>query len=96
MARVLAPGGTAAVLEFVRPRRGLLGAAYRLYLRRGLPLIGGAISGEPRAYRYLSDTIDSYRTPGELAEMAASAGWLDVRVRLLSMGTVGLLTGRRA
>jgi demethylmenaquinone methyltransferase/2-methoxy-6-polyprenyl-1,4-benzoquinol methylase len=96
MLRILKPGGRAVVLEFVRPPRGPIGAAYRLYLRSFLPAIGGVISGDRTAYRYLSDTVDSYRTPGELGDMAMAAGWSDVRYRGLAMGTVGLLSGRSA
>ena len=86
----------AVVLEFVRPPRGLAGTAYRVYLRTFLPAIGGAISGDRAAYRYLSDTVDSYRTPGELAHLAMQAGWSDVRFRALAMGTVGLMSGNVA
>jgi demethylmenaquinone methyltransferase/2-methoxy-6-polyprenyl-1,4-benzoquinol methylase len=83
----------AVVLEFVRPPQGPVGTAYRLYLKTLLPAIGGAISGQPSAYRYLSDTVDSYRTPDELRAMAAAAGWRDVRFEALAMGTVGVLSG---
>ena len=95
MARILRPGGTAVALEFVKPRPGLVGRAYRAYLKRGLPLIGGWISGQPQAYRYLSDTVDSYRTPDELRELADRAGWREVHYRGLTLGTVGLLSGQR-
>jgi demethylmenaquinone methyltransferase / 2-methoxy-6-polyprenyl-1,4-benzoquinol methylase len=83
----------AVVLEFVRPPRGLVGSAYRVYLRTLLPAIGGALSGAPDAYRYLSDTVDSYRTPGELGDMAMNAGWREVRFVSLAVGTVGILSG---
>jgi demethylmenaquinone methyltransferase/2-methoxy-6-polyprenyl-1,4-benzoquinol methylase len=96
MLRVVRTGGRAVVLEFVRPPRGVVGSAYRLYLRTVLPVVGGALSGEPKAYRYLSDTVDSYRTPGELGDMAMAAGWTDVRYVGLSLGTVGILTGLRS
>ncbi len=95
MLRVLKAGGRAVVLEFVRPPRGLVGGAYRLYLRTLLPVVGGAISGQPGAYRYLSDTVDSYRTPEELRMMAVDAGWSQVSYRGLAMGTVGIIVGRR-
>jgi demethylmenaquinone methyltransferase/2-methoxy-6-polyprenyl-1,4-benzoquinol methylase len=85
----------AVVLEFVRPPQGPVGTAYRLYLKTLLPAIGGAISGQPSAYRYLSDTVDSYRTPDELRAMADAAGWRDVRFYALAMGTVGILAGER-
>ena len=96
MLRVLKPGGRAVVLEFVRPPRGFVGGAYRLYLRTLLPAIGGLLSGEPSAYRYLGATVDSYRTPEELTAMAAGAGWSGVRFQSLAMGTVGILSGRPA
>jgi len=83
----------AVVLEFVRPPKGLVGGAYRLYLKTLLPTIGGAISGQPSAYRYLSDTVDSYRTPDELRAMAVEAGWSKVRYEGLAMGTVGIVVG---
>ena len=95
MIRVVRPGGRAVVLEFVRPPASAAGSAYRFYLRRLLPAIGGAISGEPSAYRYLSDTVDSYRSPGELGDMAMQAGWRDVRYHGLALGTVGVLSGAR-
>ncbi len=93
MLRVVKPGGRAVVLEFVRPPKNLVGFGYQIYLRTLLPAIGGAISGQPSAYRYLSDTIDSYRTPDELRAMAAAAGWSGVTYKGLAMGTVGILSG---
>ena len=95
MLRVVKPGGRAVVLEFVRPPRGVVGGAYRVYLRTLLPAVGGLLSGEPSAYRYLSDTVDSYRSPGELADMVMRAGWSHVRFHALAMGTVGVLAGSR-
>jgi demethylmenaquinone methyltransferase/2-methoxy-6-polyprenyl-1,4-benzoquinol methylase len=86
----------AVVLEFVRPPDGPVGTAYRMYLKTLLPAIGGAISGQPSAYRYLSDTVDSYRTPGELRAMAVAAGWVHVEYDGLAMGTVGVLSGERS
>ena len=95
MRRVLKPGGRAVVLEFIRPRPTLPGRVYRAYLAHGLPRIGGLVSGQPRAYRYLSETIDSYRTPEELLALARGAGWGEPGIRTLTLGTVGILAGER-
>jgi demethylmenaquinone methyltransferase/2-methoxy-6-polyprenyl-1,4-benzoquinol methylase len=95
MRRVLRPGGRAVVLEFVRPRRGPVGAAYRAYLMHVLPRVGGWVSGDPAAYRYLSQTVDDYRSPDELVALAGRAGWRNPRIELLTLGTVGLLAGDR-
>jgi len=93
MLRVVKPGGRSVVLEFVRPPQNLVGGAYRIYLRTVLPAIGGALSGQPAAYRYLSATVDSYRTPDELRAMAMAAGWSHVAYKGLAMDTVGILSG---
>jgi demethylmenaquinone methyltransferase / 2-methoxy-6-polyprenyl-1,4-benzoquinol methylase len=95
MVRVVKPGGRAVVLEFVRPPKNVVGSAYRLYLRTLLPAIGGAISGQPAAYRYLSDTVDSYRSPEELRALAAAAAWTEVGYRELAAGTVGVMSGTK-
>ena len=96
MQRVVKPGGRSVILEFVRPPKSLVGSAYRLYLRTLLPAIGGSLSGQPSAYRYLSDTVDSYRTPDELRHMVAAARWTDLRYEALAMGTVCILSGVHA
>jgi demethylmenaquinone methyltransferase/2-methoxy-6-polyprenyl-1,4-benzoquinol methylase len=93
MLRVVKPDGRGVVLEFVRPPKGPLGYAYRAYLKTLLPAIGGVVSGQPGAYRYLSDTIDSYRSADELRALAEVAGWKDVRYVGMAAGTVGLLSG---
>lgn len=95
MRRVLRPGGRAVVLEFVKPHPGVAGRAYRAYLKHGLPLIGGVLSGQPQAYRYLSETVDSYRTEAELLQLAREAGWTGPTLRLFTLGTVGLMAGAR-
>ena len=95
MLRVVKPGGRAVILEFVRPPRGPVGSAYRIYLKTLLPAIGGALSGQPAAYRYLSDTVDSYRTADELQALAAVAGWASVRHLGLAAGTVSIVSGGR-
>src|SRR2546425_1116846 len=102
----LKPGGSAldvacgsgkltAQLARIAGPRGPIGAAYRVYLKTLLPAIGGALSGEPAAYRYLSDTVDSYRTAEELEALAIAAGWASVRLSGLAAGTVSIVSGGR-
>ncbi|MGH7776392.1 MAG: ubiquinone/menaquinone biosynthesis methyltransferase [Candidatus Dormibacterales bacterium] len=93
MRRVTREGGRLVILEFVRPGPGPSGRVYRAYLRRVLPLLGWLVGGDRLAYRYLSDTVDSYRTLEELRGLAEAAGWRQVRLRPLTLGTVGIVSG---
>jgi demethylmenaquinone methyltransferase/2-methoxy-6-polyprenyl-1,4-benzoquinol methylase len=92
MRRVVRPRGSLVVLEFLRPPAGLMGRTYELYLRHALPRLGGWVAGDREAYRYLSDTVDSYLTGEQLLELAHRSGWDRPQLRRLNAGTVGLLT----
>jgi demethylmenaquinone methyltransferase/2-methoxy-6-polyprenyl-1,4-benzoquinol methylase len=84
--RVLRPGGRLVVLEFGQPRSRLLRAIYDLYSRTIIPRLGGWLSGRPDAYHYLHDSIRWWSDPPALAALIRSAGFGEVRVRLLSGG----------
>jgi SAM-dependent methyltransferase len=56
MRRVLAPGGTLAVLEACAPRGGAFAPFHRFHLRRVVPWLG-RLSPDPSAYLYLRDSI---------------------------------------
>ena len=93
MRRVVRPRGTLVVLEFLRPPRGPVGRAYAMYLRHALPRLGGWVAGDREAYRYLSDTVDSYLTGEQLLELADRSGWERLQLWPLTFGTVGLMRG---
>jgi demethylmenaquinone methyltransferase / 2-methoxy-6-polyprenyl-1,4-benzoquinol methylase len=91
--RVLKPRGTLAILEFSEPPPGLLGDLYRWYCRKMLPKIGGLISGNPGAYKYLPASVSRFFRPEELAALMRSAGFDDVEYKLWTINTVALHTG---
>ncbi len=90
--RVLAPGGRAVILEFPPPPRGAFGHLVRFYYHRVLPAIGGLLSGNPQAYRYLPESVERFPEPGKVAEMMRAAGFTP-KVRLLTGGLAGLFIG---
>jgi demethylmenaquinone methyltransferase/2-methoxy-6-polyprenyl-1,4-benzoquinol methylase len=94
LARVVRPGGVVLVLEFTTPPGRLLGALYRLYFTRILPRIGGVVSGDAGAYRYLPDTVLAWPTPDQLRQRMAAAGLVDCGFELLSGGIACLHRGR--
>jgi len=95
MLRVLKPGGTAAILEFSEPSRRLYAGLYRFYSGRVLPLIGGLISGDPSAYRYLPDSVSKFPGPDKLAAAMRACGFVSVEYRRMTGGIVALHIGQR-
>ena len=93
IARVLKPGGSAAILEFTEPEPGLMGDAYRFYCQTVLPKIGGWISGDTAAYAYLPKSVARFFRPVELAGLMEKAGYRDVRVVLMMLKSVALHVG---
>ena len=92
MRRVLRPGGALLVLEFSQPN-ALIRPFYFFYLKHLLPVIGGWITGDASAYRYLNQTIAAF--PGRVAlegELVA-AGFTNVSSEGLTGGTVALHQG---
>lgn len=90
IARVLKPHGRFVCLEFTRPPSNMIGAFYRPYLNHVLPVIGGTLTGDSGAYRYLTESIKDFAAPAELAELIKASGFSKVDWRLLNMGTVAI------
>jgi demethylmenaquinone methyltransferase / 2-methoxy-6-polyprenyl-1,4-benzoquinol methylase len=74
--RVLKPGGRIGILDCNQPG-GLNGALYTVYFRFGLPLIGGLISGDWAAYRYLPSSVARFPRPPQMIALMREAGFQD-------------------
>lgn len=91
--RVLKPGGTAAILEFTEPKPGWFGDLYRWYFRTVLPWLGGMISGDCAAYRYLPSSVAKFLRPEELTALMEQNGFAQVTARVWTGGTLALHVG---
>ena len=60
MHRVLKNEGRSLILEFSLPDNSLLKKFYLFYFRKILPKVGGLISGDSLAYRYLNETVETF------------------------------------
>jgi demethylmenaquinone methyltransferase/2-methoxy-6-polyprenyl-1,4-benzoquinol methylase len=74
--RVLKPGGGIGILECNQPD-GFSGALYTLYFRHILPIVGGLISGDWAAYRYLPASVARFPRPPQMLMLMADAGFVD-------------------
>ena len=93
--RVLKPGGKAVVLELSVPQNRLVRWAYDLYFTRLLPRIGGAVSGDKAAYKYLPASVHNFPSPNDFCRMMAEAGFRNVRCRTFSLGLCRMFVGER-
>ncbi len=93
MHRILRPGGAAAILEFSQPRNPVFAGLYRFYSRSLLPAIGGIISGDRSAYRYLPESVRRFPLPADLAASMRTAGFTRVEYELMTGGIVALHIG---
>ncbi|MCX5846812.1 MAG: bifunctional demethylmenaquinone methyltransferase/2-methoxy-6-polyprenyl-1,4-benzoquinol methylase UbiE [Deltaproteobacteria bacterium] len=63
MHRIMNPHGRFSILEFSMPESLPFRLLYKMYLTYVLPVIGGLISGDFKAYRYLRDSVMRFPPP---------------------------------
>lgn len=85
--RVLKKDGRLLILELTRPENKFYGVLYKFYLGRLLPFIGGIISRDKTAYKYLAKTIETFINPETLAQMIISKGFSKVKLIKKTFGT---------
>ena len=93
-ARVLRTGGRAAFLETSEPEGRLLRVGHRVYFKRIVPLIGGALSDRD-AYRYLPRSMAYLPQADRLIAMLGEVGFVAVERIPLGGGVAQLLVGTR-
>ena len=85
MCRVLRAGGRCFIMEFSCPDDvPLFPALYRFYFHRILPIVGGLISRDRKAYDYLPQSVDEFPSRDSFEQMLRTAGFSRVEsVRLM-------------
>ena len=96
MFRILSDDGKALILEFSLPRNRLVRAGYLFYFRHILPLVGGLISGDSYAYRYLNKTVETFPYGKEFCILMENAGFSDVKEHRMTFGIATIYEGRKS
>lgn len=94
-ARVLAPGGRLGLLEVDEPESPVVRQLHRLYFQRVVPLVGGWLSGDRIAYRYLPASAAYLPPARQLARWLGEAGFREVRRRRYMFGAIQAITAVR-
>lgn len=84
--RVLKPGGKMVILELSVPDGRRLRKLYNVYFMHIMPWIGGLVSGNKEAYRYLPASVRAFPAPEKFCDMIKDAGFRSVRFRTLTLG----------
>lgn len=93
--RVLKPGGKVVILELSLPENRHLRGLYNVYFQHILPWIGGLVSGNKDAYRYLPASVQAFPPPEQFCTMMRAAGFTRVRHRSLSLGLCRMFVGEK-
>lgn len=93
--RVLKPGGRLVILELSVPSNKLLRWAYNLYFTGVLPRIGGLVSGDKAAYRYLPASVLHFPGKEEWMQTMKSCGYSKVTHKSYTFGICRLYTGEK-
>jgi demethylmenaquinone methyltransferase/2-methoxy-6-polyprenyl-1,4-benzoquinol methylase len=97
MARVLAPGGRLAILEFSLPRNALIRAGYLWYFRRVLPFLGNLVArNRSDAYTYLNKSVEEFPSGERLASLVRVAGFEQPEMIPLTFGIATLTIATRS
>ncbi len=92
--RVAKPGARIVCLDTAPPGRHPLKPLIDFHMHRVIPLVGGVVSGDPLAYRYLPQSTRAFKTPEELADAMRTAGLVEVAYQRRMFNTVTIIYGR--
>jgi len=93
--RVLKWGGRMVCLDTTPPPADFFHLPVRLYLRLLIPLIGGGITGNRKAYTYLSDSTQTFLQAEELENCLTNAGFGEVGFRRFMGGVIAIHWGTK-
>ena len=93
MRRVTRRGGRVACLDASRPDSRVVRLAPRAIIRHVLAFLGGLITGDYEAYRYLHASAIAFHSREQLAAIMQEAGWTVESVRPLCFGAAAIHVG---
>lgn len=94
LARVVKPGGRVMIMEFGQIQYPIIKQAYNVYSNWILPRLGGMISGNTKAYKYLNQSAQQFPCGAEFVKRALATGrYKSMSVEPLSLGVAYIYTG---
>lgn len=93
--RVLKPHGRLVILELSVPSNKAQRWLYGLYFTKILPIIGGAVSGDKAAYRYLPASVLKFPPKDEWMATMRKCGYINITHKAFTFGTCRMYIGEK-
>jgi demethylmenaquinone methyltransferase/2-methoxy-6-polyprenyl-1,4-benzoquinol methylase len=95
MYRVLKPNGRAVSLEITTPCTPIWKNVFGMYFDHIMPRMGGWLSGNPDAYRYLPQSVRDFLAPEQVADVMRAVGFHEVYFRRWALGAMAVYVGAK-
>lgn len=86
MFRVIKPGGHLMILEFSKPTKFPIKNIFNTYFKYFLPVIGKIKSKDPKAYKYLYESVQAFPDYDNFASILNKIGFNNVEYKPLTFG----------
>ena len=86
--RILKREGKATIIEFRLPSNPLFKGLYKFYFKKILPAIGGLISGNREAYKYLPRSVEEFDEKINMPELLRNSGFRKIEIYPITFGIV--------
>ena len=94
--RSLKPGGVVVILEFTKQEKeGLIKKIVDFYMKKILPIVGGLVSKNYKAYRYLPNSIEQFLTTNMLINELKEVGFIPKYNKSFSLGISTLIIAKK-
>ncbi len=95
MNRVLKQGGKVFILEFSKPKSQLFGFVFNSYFKYVLPLIGKITSKDPKAYKYLFESVQAFPAYDDFLAIMKDAGFKSNKYKIQTLGICSIYIGEK-
>ena len=95
MNRVLKTGGQVMILEFSKPKIFPFKQLFNAYFKYLLPLIGRFTSKDPKAYKYLYESVQAFPDGRKFADILTKTGFKSIQCTPLSLGICSVYIGKK-
>lgn len=93
--RVLKKGGTFVIIETSQPPLPIVKYLFHLYLKYFVSTLGGKISKNEAAYKYLAESARGFLDSKQVKELLISSGFSKIISKSFMLGAIGLYEARK-